>query len=182
MHVLLRKCQEFWCLWKGKWYMLLYFILFVIVISWRRDPERIRRDIWRCLTDYLVTCVRRHMHLGGAFPSTSRSIVASRSTAAHSAKSHLFCIIIWRTTCSFTPGRTCTNAHTATIHAARLITSKGTSWGTPGNNYIIAINAITKQQKQARWRGTRRRTLMKSQTDAQAASIRALKLQNWKFM
>ena len=47
--------------------------------------------------------------------------------------------------------------------------------------FTIAINAITKQQNQARWRDTRGRTLKKSHTDAQRASIRALQLVIWRF-
>ena len=47
--------------------------------------------------------------------------------------------------------------------------------------FTIAINAITKQQNQARWRDTRGRTLKKSHTDVQRASIRALQLVIWRF-
>ena len=101
---------------KGKVMFAPVFQLFKNYSSWFRDPERIRGDLWRCLSNYLATCVRRHLQVGAAFPVTSRSTVGS-STVAHSAKSHLAGMIIWRGTSLFTVGRnrnylvTCVRRH-----------------------------------------------------------------------
>ena len=164
---------------KGKVMFAPVFQLFMIYSSWRRDPERIRGDPWRCQKDYLVMSVRRHLQVGKTFSSTSRSTVGSRSTVVQSVTSHLFRISIWKFTSSFTPGRSRTSAPSAAIHAMILPPSKGISTSTPGKICTIAISVNIKQHNQATWRGTRKRTLVKSLTDAQCASIRAFKLVNW---
>ena len=139
------------------------------------------RDFWRCLNNYLVTCVQRNLQVGMAFTITSRSIVGSRNTIANNVKNHLVGIIYWRGTPLFTPGRNLKTAHIATIPVMMLPTSKGISRTTSGRNCSIAINVNTKQKNQSLWRCTRGDTLEKSHTDAQYASIRALKLRNWKL-
>lgn len=155
---------------------------FMINISWHRDPERIRGDLWRCQSNYLVTCVRRHLQVGATFSFTNRSTVGSRSTVAQSVTSLLFKMSIWKSTPSFTAGRNHTSAHSATFHVTQLTASNCMSRGTPGKNCIIAINVNIKQQQQSIWKGTRRRTLVKSHTGAHHAIIRAFKLVIWNFM
>ena len=162
---------------KGK-VICTYVSVCMIYISWRRDPGRIRGDLWRCLEDYLVTSVRRHLQVGVAFSITNRSTVGSRSTVAKSVTSHLFKMSLWRGTPLFTPGRNHTGAHSATFRATMLPTSRCMSKSTPRINYTNVTNVNILKYNQATWRGTIRATLAKSQTDAQHASIRALQVLN----
>ena len=83
---------------KGKVMFAPVFQLFVISSSWRRDPEKIRGDLWKCLSNYLVTCVRRHLQVGVAFSFTNRSTVGSRGSVAKSVTSHLVGMRVWRPT------------------------------------------------------------------------------------
>ena len=154
-------------------------------------------------------CVRRHLQVGKPFPTTIRSTVGSRSTGAQSVTNHLFTIVIWRCTPSFTPVRSHTSAQSATFHAvipppskdisrstlginrttavnatiqaSSLQLSKDTSRSTPGRNSTIAIDVIIKQQYQTTCKHTRRRTLVRSYRDAQCASIRAFNMFIWKI-
>ena len=148
-------------------------VFFMIFISRLGGLERIRGDLWRCPGNYLVTSVRWHLQEEATFPSTRSSTVGSRSTVAQCATSHLPETIIWRGTPSFTQGRNRTSAYSATFHATGLQPSKCISRSTPGKICISAINVNIKQHTQANWIGTRRRTLVKSQTAAHHAHIRA---------
>ena len=167
-------------MWKEKWYAPVFY-LFMIYISWRRNPERITGDLWICPKDYHVTCVQRHLQVGVAFSITSRSTLGLRSTVAQSVTSRLFRVAIWRGTPSFTVGRHHKTAHIATIPVMMLPTSKGISRCTPGKNCTIAINVNMKQQMQATCKGTRRRTLVKSHRGAHHAIIQASQLVHWMF-
>ena len=64
----------------------------------------------------------------------------------------------------------------ATIRLIIQPASKGTSRNTLGKICIIAINVNIKQHNQVPCKRTRRRTLVKSQTDAHHASIRVSQL------
>ena len=105
---------------KGKVMFAPVFQLFVISSSWRRDPEKIRGDLWRCLGNYLATCARRHLQVKVAFSITSRSTVGPRSTVAQRVTSHLVWVSIWRLTQPFTLGKNCTNANSVTNHLAGM--------------------------------------------------------------
>ena len=73
-------------------------------------------------------------------------------------------------------GENFTNAINATIRLIILPASKGTSRNTLGKICIIAINVNIKQHNQVPCKRTRRRTLVKSQTNAHHASIRVSQL------
>ena len=106
---------------KGKVIYAPIFHLFVITLSWRRDPKKIRGVLWICLGNFLVTCVRRHLQVGAALTFTSRSTVVLRSTVAQSVTSHLFREAIWRSTSSFTVGSRSIVVHSVISRLAGMI-------------------------------------------------------------
>ena len=90
-------------------------------------------------------------------------------------------MVIWRGTLSFTVGRNCTSAHSATFHARRLPTSKDISASTLKKNSTIAINAAFLAPYLLTPKRTSRGTLVKKHTRAHRAIIRAIELVTWNF-
>ena len=155
-------------------------IKFILYHSDKRSPGGSGLDNWRCQNKYLVTCVQRFLQVAVAFQITNRSTLGLWSTVAHRAINHLSGMMTSKSTSSFTLGRNHTSVHSGTCHATEYPPLRSIPWSTLGKNYTSAINVNLKQQDLAIWRDTKGRTLEKSLTDAQYASIQAINQGHWK--
>ena len=147
--------------------------------QWERESDR-GGENQRWQIGSLATCVRRPLKVDQACLITGKPTMETRSTNVLSATNHLWQLLIWRDTSSFTLGRNRTSAHNVTLQPIMFPIFECTLRNTLERNHINATNATLLQFNQVVWSNTKEPTLEKSLTDAQCASFPAFKLVNWR--